>query len=90
MPNTHDATFYVQLEPDFFAYPSEHVRSIKAVRMTQQRPESPKPGTVVVKLTTRVPDAAFRPLQPEAVIEIPTDLTDAHPVQVTATDPTGG
>lgn len=92
MADTHDATFYVQLEPEWSRMPDyrtgeKTVRAVKAARITQSRPDRPKPGTVVIKLTTRVPDAAFLPLRPEAVIEIPTDLTDPHPVEVTATDP---
>lgn len=92
MADTHDATFYVQLEPEWSGRrdPStgeRKLRGVKATRITQGRPERPMPGTVVIKLTTRIPDAAFLPLRPEAVIEIPTDLTVANPVEVTATDP---
>lgn len=88
MSSTHDATFYVQIEPDFYIGPSGKVRAIKAVRITQQRPDSPKPNTVTAKLTVRVPDAAFRPLAPEAVIVVPDDMLAVNePLEVEAGDP---
>ncbi|WP_346007421.1 hypothetical protein [Janibacter terrae] len=91
MTNTHDATFYVQIEPEFrtpYGGVDPQVRSIKAVRITQQKPESPKPGTVTTKLTVRVPDAAFLPLRPEAVIVVPDDMVAANdPIEVEAGDP---
>jgi hypothetical protein len=45
---------------------------------------------VVVKVTLRIPAAVFDPLRPEAVVVIPADLTDPHPVVVDAGDPTDG
>lgn len=87
--SSHDATFYVQIEPDFFGRSDNpHVRAIKAVAITQKRPERQRPGTVLTKLTVRVPDAAFLPLRPEAVVVVPEDMTAAAlPVEVEASDP---
>lgn len=88
MTTHHDATFYVQIEPDFSSYDPERVISAKAVAITQQKPRSPRPGTVTCKLTVRVPDAAFLPLRPEAVIVVPEDMVAANqPVEVEAGDP---
>jgi hypothetical protein len=84
----HDASFYVQLEPEFAGYTGERrVWGVKAVNITQKRPGRPKPGTVVVKLTVRVPEAAFLPLQPEAIVTIPETLTAPYPLEVSAEDP---
>ena len=88
MSDTHDATFYVQVEPTFWRWASDpQVASISAVRMTQKRPRVQRPGTAMVKLTVRIPDAAFLPLRPEAVIEIPMDLVTIEPLHVEAGDP---
>jgi hypothetical protein len=85
---TVDATFYVQIEPEWqrsYAHDPE-VRSAKMARATLTR-VTPKTGTVNVKLTVRLPKAAFHPLRPEAVIEIPMELIQASPVEVIASDP---
>lgn len=83
------ATFYIQLEPEYPYYRGSDADPVaaKAVRLTQSKPDKPKPGTVIVKLTVELPAAAFRPLQPEAVITIPDNLTQAVPLEVTAEDP---
>jgi len=66
MSGTHDANFYLQVKPD--RYPSGKVRSLRAVRLTQGRPTEPAGDTVLVKLSLRLPDAAFEPLAPEVII----------------------
>jgi hypothetical protein len=86
-----DATFYAQVEPEWgrsASYdPEPPIRRVRVARITLTRPDRPKPGVVVVKLTLRIPAAAFYPLQPEAVVEIPTELTQPFPVSVVAGDP---
>ena len=84
-----DATFYAQVEPEFYRYGGEErVRSAKVVGLTQKRPDRPRRGVIVTKLTIRIPEAAFLPLRPEAIVVIPEDLTAPFPVEVTAEDPT--
>lgn len=90
MTSHPQATFYVQLEPEYgwgIAGREAPIVGAKAVGITQKKPTKPKPGSVIVKLTVALPEAAFRPLQPEAVINIPDNLTQAAPVEVTAEDP---
>lgn len=90
MAESHDATFFVQLAPDFYqryGHVDPTVRSIKAVALTQSRPGKPKSGTVLVKLTVRVPDGAFLPLRPEAIVVVPEDMTAVAPIVVTAENP---
>ena len=41
----------------------------------------------MVRLTVRIPDVAFMPLRPEAVVEIPADLVVIEPLYVEAGDP---
>ena len=85
---THDATLYVQIEPTFYSWGDPpKLAGISAVRMTQKRPRSQLPGTAVVRLTVRIPDVAFMPLRPEAVVEIPADLVVIEPLYVEAGDP---
>lgn len=87
-----DATFYAQVEPEFSRYADrEGNRSVvaaKVVTITQKRPQRPRGGTVLVKLTLRVPEAAFLPLRPEAIVVIPEDMTVTTPVEVIAEEPT--
>lgn len=84
----HEATFYVQVAGSFFTIGgTARVRSLSAVAMTQKRPTRPRPGTVTVKLTVRVPDAALLPLAPEAVIVIPETMVLPNPIEVEAEDP---
>ena len=89
-----DATFYAQVEPIERGYVLRDdedrlpdVVGAKVVRVTQSRPGAPVPGTVLVKLTVRVPVAAFAPLRPAAVVVIPDDMTVAAPIEVVAGDP---
>ncbi len=88
--DTHDTTVYLQVEPKFhqwYASDDPTVSSVSVVRFTQKRPAKQKPGTVMVKLTLRIPDAAFMPLRPEAVVEVGSDLVSIEPVVVEAGDP---
>lgn len=89
--SSHDATFYVQVEPEFYTWAGTgdvlpKLSNIKAVRLSRERPRAQKPGTVLVKLTLRVPDAAFYPLRPEAIVVVPESMTSAVPLTVEVTD----
>lgn len=92
--STVDATFYAQVEPKFARRWSrqhnaqvQYVESAKVVAFTQSKPAKPKGGTVTVKLTLRFPEAAFLPLEPAAIIDIPASLTSANVISVEAVDP---
>jgi hypothetical protein len=78
-----DATFFVQVEPDWFVT-GKRLRGARAVRLTQSRPSRPVGGTVLTKLTIRLPRSAFMPLLPEAVVVVPEGST--LPIQVEAND----
>jgi hypothetical protein len=83
-----DATFFAQVEPEFVRhFGEERVRKAKVVGLTQQRPERPRRGVIVVKLTIRIPEAAFLPLRPEAIVVIPEGMTAPYPIEVEAGDP---
>lgn len=89
MTDAHDAAFYIQVRPEFLRAfnGGQRLKAIKAVAMTQHRPARPQPGTVLVKLTLRIPDAAFMPLRPEAIVIVPENLTEAGAIEVEASDP---
>lgn len=92
MSRTHTASFYLQIEPEWGHYVDRDtgerkVWGAKAVGITQKRPSKPKAGSVVVKLSVEIPEGAFLPLRPEAVITIPESLTQPYPIEVTAEDP---
>lgn len=86
-----DATFYAQVEPEWSSWSNgageKTLRGAKVVGITQKKPSKQKGGTVLVKLTIRVPDGAFMPLRPEAIVVIPDDMTVTEPVLVEAGDP---
>lgn len=84
-PETVDATFYVQVEPEWFT--SSRLRGAKAIRLTQSKPNPPKGGTVTCKLTVRLPSSAFLPLRPEAVIVVPEGMVIENPIEVEAVNP---
>jgi len=86
-----EATCYLQIQarrsgPYGSSYPGRSEAT--AVRMTTGKPDKPIPGAVVVKVRIQVPAAAFEPLQPEAVVRVPEELTQ-HPVEVIAADAIG-
>lgn len=86
----HEATFYAQVEPEWYRSRTgadPMLRGIKVVTITQKKPARPKGGTVTVKLTIRVPDAAFLPLRPEAIVVVPENMTEVNPIEVIAEDP---
>lgn len=86
--NYIDATFYAQVEPEFTrSFGEERVKAAKVVGLTQKRPDRPRRGVIVTKLTIRIPEAAFLPLRPEAIVVIPEDLTAPYPIEVEAGDP---
>lgn len=93
--NEHvEATVYLQVAPEYKRWYGttqrdtvDAVEGAKVVNSTQTKSVKPKPGTVEVKLTIRLPKAAFVALHPEAVIVIPESMTQPHPVEVEAIDP---
>lgn len=91
MAEHQDATFYAQVEPEWSRWTDwkgEHsLTGAKVVNITQKKPSRPRGGTVLVKLTLRIPSAAFLPLRPEAIVVIPVDMTEATSVEVTAESP---
>lgn len=81
------ATTYLQIEPEW-SYNGQDVWGAKVIRSTQRDPkENQKGGTVLVKITVDLPAAAFKPLQPEAVVVVPEHLTLVKPIEVEADDP---
>ena len=87
LSETHvPATLYLQVEP-VWNYSNTNLIGAKAVRLSQNKPGRPIGGTVTVKMTVHVPRGAFLPLQPEAVIVIPENMTEINPVHVEAQPP---
>lgn len=83
---THTATFYVQIRAKRSHWNPDQIERLGAVRVSQTKPDEVLPGCVVIKLNVRIPDAAFEPFQPEAVIDIPAELVQ-RPIEVEAGDP---
>lgn len=89
MSKTHDATFYVQIErkkrPQYRT--GKGYVSASAVKITQDPPTSLAKDTVSVKLTVQLPDAAFDPITPSAVVTVPDSLVQ-HPLHIIVEDAT--
>jgi hypothetical protein len=90
--NQVEAVFFATVKPTFGKKykpnmgPVDCVKSIRVTNVTQKRPA--KPDGVVVQLRLRFNEAAFMPLQPSAVIEIPDSMIAiAHDIEVEADDP---
>jgi hypothetical protein len=78
--NLRTATAYLQISRDRYPYDA------KVMRSTQKKPEFVEPGCVVVKVQLRLPNVAWEPFAPEAVIDVPADLVQ-RPVEVEAVEP---
>lgn len=82
------ATTYLQIEPEYGYWDKEKVTGAKVIRATQRSPgDRQLGGTVLVKITVDLPEAAFKPLQPQAVVVIPEGLVDGFVVTAQAEDP---
>lgn len=79
---TVDLTTYLHIGE---TYPNRWGRTFGVRKHSNKRPAEPMPGCVVVKIRIRLPEAAFDPLAPEVIVDIPADLIQ-HPVSVTAED----
>lgn len=82
--------FYVTFTPEFVRRYSDsedpRVRSVQP-KLTKTRPRgSETKGAVVVKMKVLLPEEAFVPLAPEAVIEVPLENTETVRVQVLPPD----
>jgi len=74
-------TCYIQVEPVWAYRDKNRLNGANVKRVTRKRPDSPIPGSVVVKLSLDIADAAFMPLQPEATVSIAVEHTEAVHVQ---------
>lgn len=76
-----ETTVYLTVEPLWSRWkgPDGHpgLASIRVTKMTQKRPT--KITGVGVTLTLRIPDAAFKPLAPTVVIDVPEEALDYQP-----------
>lgn len=90
-PTHVDATFYAQVSPTYSPWHKVNgepkLESAKVVAITQGKPNKQQSGTVLVKLTIRLPGSAFLPLRPEAVIVVPENKILGQPITVEAEDP---
>lgn len=88
-----EAKFYVTLTPTFGSRYHEGkygpgVTNLRATKITSKRPTGKAAvGAVTTELTVRIPEGAFLPLMPAAVITVPEDMIVAgDAIEVDATD----
>jgi len=62
------------------------IESARVVTLRQGRPAKLERDEVAVKVTVRLPFAAFEPLTPTAIVTVPTDLALRGTIEVDATD----
>lgn len=91
-PDHVEATMFVQVAPEFHRWLTDAagnrlLEGAKLANATIKAPERQKAGTVLLKLTVRVPSGAFLPLAPQAVVVIPEGMTVTEPIEVEAGDP---
>lgn len=87
MPDeTVDATAYLIIEGERYRWDSEGapVRGARIAGSRKKKPSQLTGDQVVVKVTVRLPKAAFEPLRPEALVVVPEELVQ-HAVTVEAT-----
>jgi hypothetical protein len=70
-------TVFLTLQPQWNKYLPDRVAGMRVSKITQKRPD--QPTGPVIKLTLSLPDAAFKPLAPEVVIEVPPEAIDFTP-----------
>jgi hypothetical protein len=58
---------------------------LRVVKATQRNPQVVDHGCVVVKIRLRIPQRAFAPLEPEAVVTVPDHFVQ-HAVEAEAAD----
>lgn len=92
-----DAAAYLVVEGTRSRYrpvdPENGLRRVDGARifaMRVGRPTRLERDQVAVKVTVRLPAAAFDPLQPTALITVPEDLIQRGPIEVDAADATDG
>ncbi len=70
----------------FYVVIRQHGHSIRPVKTTFRSPDL-YPGEVAIRLTVRIPEAAFRPVSPEVTVTVPEELVSQPPlVEVEVTD----
>lgn len=92
-----DATCYLVIEATRSRYGTSNpdtglrpIESTRAAALRIGRPLRLAKDQVAVKVTVRLPSAAFDPLQPTALITVPEDLIQRGPIEVEASDATNG
>lgn len=64
--------------------------SLNIVASRKTRPSVLERDQVAVKITIEIPDVAFEPVTPTAVIEVPADLAQRGPIGVVVEDASEG
>lgn len=86
-PDTHEATFYVQVQRRDAKWRDGKYITAVATKLTTEAPKQVMPGAVAIQLKVRIPDAAFDPISPSVVVDIPADMIQ-HAIEVIAEDAT--
>lgn len=85
-PKTHEATFYVQVQRKAQQWRQGKYITASAVKMTQEKPSVTSKDTVTVKLTVQLPDSAFEPFEPSAIVAVPAGMAE-QPIHIIVEDP---
>lgn len=90
--STHRATAYLIVRADRrygVTDPETGLRSVTSIKVAGSRAGRPsrlERDEIAVKVTVEIPDAAFAPFTPAALVVVPADLALPGPIEVEATD----
>lgn len=91
------ATTYLVLEASRYRYgrpdPETGLKPVDSIRVVASRVNRPaqlERDQVAIKVTVEVPEGAFDPITPAALVVVPEDLIDRRPIDVEAEDATDG
>jgi hypothetical protein len=85
-PDTHETTFHVQVQRKKRFWRNGKWVTAVATKLTHEPPKQVGPDSVAIKLTVRIPNSAFEPFAPVAVLEIPQHMTQ-QPIEIIVEDP---
>ena len=95
-PSTHRATAYLIVKAERSRYmsadPETGLRPVGEMKITgcrRGRPSRLERDEIAVKVTVEIPDVAFQPFAPAALVVVPADLALPGPIGVEASDANG-
>lgn len=94
---SHRATAYIVAKATRYQWGTpdpetglNRIDAVRAIAIRRSRPSKLERDEIAIKVTIEIPDAAFNPITPSALIVVPTDLALPGPIGVEAVDANDG